>query len=145
MNTRHQTGVTLMELMIVMVIVSILASIAYPSYRQQIIRTARSEAKVALEQTAGNLERCFTRLNRYDDAANCPTTNNLAGGGFPTERGNYAITAVIPDATHFTLTATPQGTQATGDPKCANFTLNEQNVRAVSGTLSATPLECWSR
>mgnify|MGYP001332605817 CR=1 FL=1 len=61
-----QRGLTLMELLIVMVVVGILAGIAWPSYRAQVVRTNRAEAKVALEQARQGLERWFTRFNAYD-------------------------------------------------------------------------------
>ena len=67
---RGQRGVTLMELMVVMVIIGILAAIAYPSYRAQVRRSNRTEARVALEQTAGALEKCYTRYMAYNDIAN---------------------------------------------------------------------------
>ena len=60
---RFQKGVTLMELLIVVVIVGILAAIAYPSYRAQVMRSHRSDAKIALERAAQTLERCFTNSN----------------------------------------------------------------------------------
>ena len=69
---RKQRGVTLMELMTVVAIIGILTSIAYPSYRAQVRRSNRTEARVALEQTAGALEKCYTRYMAYNDTANCP-------------------------------------------------------------------------
>ena len=60
---RFQKGVTLMELLVVMVIVGILAAIAYPSYRAQVMRSHRSDAKIALERAAQTLERCYTNSN----------------------------------------------------------------------------------
>jgi type IV pilus assembly protein PilE len=44
-----QQGVTLIELMAVMLIIGLLAAIAYPSYRQQVIRSNRTEAKASGE------------------------------------------------------------------------------------------------
>ena len=77
---RKQRGVTLMELMAVVAIIGILTAIAYPSYRAQVRRSNRTEARVALEQTAGALEKCYTRYMAYDDLANCPTANQFDGG-----------------------------------------------------------------
>ena len=73
----RQRGVTLMELMVVVVIVGILAAIAYPSYRAQVRRSNRTEARVALEQTAGALEKCYTRYMVYNDNTNCPASNQF--------------------------------------------------------------------
>ena len=97
---RKQRGVTLMELMTVVAIISILASIAYPSYRAQVRRSNRTEARVALEQTAGALEKCYTRYMAYDDAANCPAANQFDWGAASTHpRASYRISAPTPDAT----------------------------------------------
>lgn len=133
---RHkQRGLTLMELLVVMVVVGILAGIAWPSYRAQVVRTNRAEAMVALEQSRQGLERCFTRFNAYN-AGGCEMV-------FPvdTPSGTYRVT-VVRDVATFTLTATPQGGQ-TADAECANFTLDERGQRGVSGTGDAQ--QCWRR
>jgi type IV pilus assembly protein PilE len=111
-----------------------------------VIRSNRSDAKVALEQTAASLERCFTRLSRYDDATpNCPIADTLVNsGGFQTPSGTYQITQTALTQSTYTLQAAPLGRQA-DDTQCANFTLTQINARAVTGTLSATPQQCWSR
>lgn len=57
---QYSRGMTLMELMIVVVIVSILASIAVPSYIQQVRKSRRVEAKTALLDLAGREERYFS-------------------------------------------------------------------------------------
>jgi type IV pilus assembly protein PilE len=135
---RKQRGVTLIELMTVLVIVAILAAVAIPSYRQQMLRTNRTNAKTALTQTAQTMERCFTRTNTYVGCVALP---------FTTPEGNYQIQqdgANPVTATTFSLQAVPQGTQA-NDTQCATFTLNQANARAVTGSLSATPNQCWSR
>ena len=109
---RKQRGVTLMELMTVVAIISILAAIAYPSYRAQVRRSNRTEARVALEQTAGALEKCYTRYMAYDDTANCPAPTSSTGALQYTE-GPYRISA-DPHATQFTVTARHRaGSQAT--------------------------------
>ena len=129
----RQTGVTLVELMIVVVIVGILAAVAVPSYRQYVMRVKRTDAKVALTGAAQQMERCFTRGNTY---VGCNT-------GYPknTEDNTYTIAfAPAPTATTFTATATPINGQAT-DTACATFTLNQEGKQGVTG--SKTPAQCW--
>ncbi|MCU0976322.1 MAG: type IV pilin protein [Steroidobacteraceae bacterium] len=137
MSKTRQRGITLMELLIVIVIIGLLASIAWPSYRQQVVRSNRTDAKVALEQSRQGLERCFTRFNSYADGTGCELEFP-----FDVASGNYTI-SVERDATTFTLTATPQGGQAAQDAECANFTLDERGQRGISGTGDAQ--RCWSR
>jgi type IV pilus assembly protein PilE len=132
---RKQRGVTLMELMTVVMIVSVLASIAYPSYRAQVRRSNRTEARVALEQTAGALEKCYTRYMAYNDTANCPTADQIDGGGsFNTPRGHYQISAPTLDGTQFTVRADAQGGQ-TSDSGCTRLELDQTGNR--------TPATCW--
>ena len=53
----RERGVTLIELMITVVIVAILAAIAYPSYTQYVLRSHRTAAKTALHDMASRQER----------------------------------------------------------------------------------------
>jgi type IV pilus assembly protein PilE len=132
---KAQQGVTLVELLVVIMIVGILAGIAIPSYRQYTIRVRRADAKIALTNAAQLLERCFTRFNAYNNAGCTLAVPYL------TPDGTYNITGNI-TAANFALTATPQGPQAT-DTDCANFSLNQTGAQTVSGTKTA--IQCWQR
>ena len=62
---RKMRGITLIELMIVVVIVGFLAAIAYPNYREFSDRAKRNEAKAALLQIAQQQERFYLNNNTY--------------------------------------------------------------------------------
>lgn len=132
-----QVGMTLIELMIVVVIVAVLASIAVPSYRSYVLRTHRVEAKSALLALAAAQEKFYTQNNRYaeDDEL---TTAPPDGLGLPdtTENGWYTIEIGEADADGFDATATAAGSQEQ-DAHCAEFTINQAGVR------DATNDDCW--
>lgn len=133
-------GITLIELMVVIVIVGILVAIAYPGYQSQIQKTRRSEGTAALLDTAQRLERCFTRFNAYNHAS-CDIAATVAGAGVATEQGFYLITdAAAFTASTFSLIATRQGAQ-TDDTLCGNLTLDNRGTQGRTGT---APLDtCW--
>ncbi len=135
---KRNSGITLMELMVVMTIVGLLTAIAVPGYRQYMVRTNRTDAKTALLALAGNLERCYTTFSSYDPDDGCAVDTEV-----PTAApGHYQISATELTRTRFELTATPQGAQA-DDTQCGAFVLNQANERSVSGT--AEPEDCWGR
>lgn len=133
---RRNSGVTLIELVTVMVVVGILSAIALPTYRTYVIRANRTDAKAATLSMAGALERCFTRFNSYINAGCSIVITNV-----PSNDGHYLLSANV-TATGFLVTAVPQGSQAT-DAACGNFRINQLNQRSVSGPTGVA--ECWGR
>jgi type IV pilus assembly protein PilE len=133
-------GVTLLELMAVVVVIGVLGMIAIPSYRQYTMRAQRTEAKTALLQLATNQERFYLQNRRYGGTA------DLAALGFPTgksEKGVYAIAVPVANTNTYTATATPTSGGAvdmTADDECTSFTINAQGVK----TAAPDPLQrCW--
>jgi type IV pilus assembly protein PilE len=126
---------TLIELLIVVVIIGILAAIAYPSYQEQVRKTRRADGKATLMEVAQQLERCYTRFASYN-AAGCDVVGDLAAD-IDSPEGYYVVTgALTPGA--FTLTATRQGAQVE-DAKCGELTLTNTGLRGSGGD----PDECW--
>ncbi len=128
-------GITLLELMIVVVIVGILASLAYPSYKSQVLKTRRADGKSQLMQTAQALERCYTRSATY---VGCGTV------AFPVTSpdGYYSITAVGGvTAAAYTLAAAPLGDQAK-DTKCGTLRLTSTGIQGSQGVDNDVNA-CW--
>lgn len=65
--SKHQCGFTLIELLIAVVIIGIIASIAYPSYTRYVERSVRSDGQTALMQAASEMERCYSRDYTYKE------------------------------------------------------------------------------
>jgi type IV pilus assembly protein PilE len=126
-------GITLIELMIVIVIVGILAAIAYPSYARYVEQARRADGKAALLDAAQRLERCYTQNNTYVDC----------DGFLPSASpdGFYTVDVSAIDATSFTLTAVPEGPQA--DSPCRTYTLASDGTRGVTGGASLSADRCW--
>ena len=138
----HLRGMTLIELMIVIVIVGILAAIAYPSYRQYVLRSHRTSAKTALLEAASRQERFFTTNNTY--ATTLATLGYPAGASVSVpDAGShyYDLSIVAADATSFSFRATPFGSQ-TQDTECGSFTLDYLGKQDISGGTDAAAT-CW--
>jgi type IV pilus assembly protein PilE len=135
-------GVTLLELMAVVVVIGVLGMIAIPSYRQYTMRAHRTEAKSALLQLQTNQERFYLANRTYGTVAQLVAANLLPAGGL-SERGSYQITLAGVSANGYTATATPVGGGAvdmTNDTQCTTFSITAQGQRAATGTHAAT---CW--
>ena len=98
-----EDGVTLIELLIVVIVVGILAAIAVPVYTNYMTRTRRADAKTALEQLGASQE--MWRAERGNYSTSLTELKNTMGGPAGTV-GAYTITLVATTAT-FTGTATP--------------------------------------
>jgi type IV pilus assembly protein PilE len=101
---KNRKGFTLVELMIVVAIVGILASVAIPSYQGSVIKSRRSDATGALFIMSNKMEQFFTENNTYVGAT--------AVAGDSTD--HFAVTITAQNATTYALKATPVGTDACG-------------------------------
>lgn len=133
---KYMRGVTLMELMIVVVVIGILTAIAYPSYRQYAAKAKRNEAKSCLLQIATLQERFYLQNNVY--------TTDMTNLGFPvatnflTDSASYVCTVNAANAAAFSATATYQKADAEAG-KCATFSIDG------AGTKTSTPFaDCWT-
>jgi type IV pilus assembly protein PilE len=148
-------GFTLIELMVVVIIATILLSIAIPSYMSQVRESRRTEAKTALLDLAGREESYFSTNGSIYTAA----AANLGYTALPatTPNGYYTVTVVCvaaqgaalgcdpnagaPNGPAYYLTATPVGTQAT-DTQCTTFSVDSLGNQFSTGT--NTVAQCWA-
>ena len=135
---RNMQGVTLMELMVVVVIIGILAAVGYPNYRDFAARAKRNEAKAALLQIATNQERYYLNNNTY--TSDMTDLGFAVAGDFKTETGSYNID-VADGADSNTYTATASyllgGKESAA---CLTFTIN-----ATGAKTSMPYADCWTR
>lgn len=120
---KAQKGITLIELMVVVIIAAILAAIAIPSYSAYVLRGNRRAAQATMMEIA-------TRQHQFF-AANRAYAGSAAALGYtlpPEVAANYtvAIAPVAGPPPGFTITFTPTGRQASDG---AALTLNSAGVK----------------
>jgi type IV pilus assembly protein PilE len=141
-----ERGITLVELMTVLLIVGILASIVVPSYSQYVRRAHRAEAKTALLENAQFLERNFTVTNSYAvdgggdelSAASLPVQHSPKDDG---ANSKYDI-QFEKDATSYELSAVPRAGGRMDDDSCGTLTLTNTGVK---GSTKGDAQTCWAK
>lgn len=127
MKPGRQHGFTLIELMITVVVIGILASIAYPNYARYVTESRRAEAQSEMLRIQLGLEKWRANNNSY--------TSTLSQAGFTDTNTHYDYSITGNTASAYTINATAQGAQSTGDSGCTPLTLNQSGVKGPAG--------CW--
>jgi type IV pilus assembly protein PilE len=135
---KTQSGFTLIELMMALVVVAILTAIALPSYTKYVIRGKVPDATSNLATKRVQMEQWFQDNRAYTGGTACNTDT--------TSSKNFDFSCPVLTATTFTL-------QATGKNSMAGFvyTVDQNNAKtsvitsppAPSGWVAATPNNCW--
>lgn len=129
----RQVGFTLIELMIAVVVVSILAMVALPSYNEYVLRGKIPDATSNLATKRVQQEQYFQDNRQYVDGQGGCAADTTTSQYF-----NFACTGVT--TTAYTLTATGKGSM-TG----FTFTVNQSNAKATTAVPTGWTANgtCW--
>lgn len=144
MHSHHaQRGFTLIEVLIVVALLGILASVAYPSYQEYVRRGHRAEARAELMKVAQWMERTATANGTYpvstvtaQKTALDAMLSGLSGG----TRYAYSVTSTT--GSTYAAKAVPQGAQS--QDSCGTLVLHHNGQQQVENA-SRTAAECWNK
>ena len=136
--TRHVArGFTLIEVMIVVAIITILAAVAIPSYRDYILRGQLVDATTLLAGTRADMERYFQDNRKYT------AVNAVIIPPCVKTQGNFGLTCSVLTDTTFTLLAT-----GTGAAAGFSYSIDQRDNRLTVSTGSSWPMPapntCWA-
>lgn len=134
METQKDSGFTLIEMMIVVAIIGILASIAYPSYQEYVLRGNRVEGMALLSDAAARQERYYAQNSVYAKSAGDLGMRESSNNGL------YTLSISDVTASTYTLTVVPGGAQLK-DNKCGTLGLDQAGNRTKTGTAALG--DCW--
>lgn len=134
MKNKQIQGFTLIELMITVVIVGVIAAIAYPLYTDYVLSSRRAVAHKALTELSSRMQRHWqNRIPR-----SYPSTVASVGMSTNTEGNHYTLSIASASTTSFTVQATAVGSSPQiNDTGCTTMTL--------SATGAKSPANCWKK
>lgn len=140
-------GYTLIEILIVLAIVGILASIAYPSYQNHLIRSRRSDGQSALLDLANRMESYYSDHKSYQLATIGSGSIHDILNRTTTPGNGYTLEIVQATENTYILQATPIGPQAKADTFCQSLTFNYLGTKGIASGPAGSPMgtveQCW--
>lgn len=141
-DVRRSAGFTLIEVMIVVVIIGILSSIAYPSYQDYVKQARRADAQASLMELAQFMERHYTSKGGYLEDGQSGSAPSLPFTSSPKDSSSAAYTLSLAQgitAQTYSLQAVPTGMMS-GD-SCGTLTVDHRGKKGSGGDMA----KCWKR
>jgi type IV pilus assembly protein PilE len=136
-----QAGFTLIELVIVMAVLTLLVTMAYPSYLEHMNKVRRADALGPLLDVTSRQEQYMLDHKQY---AGNMTQLGFAANPYITPEGYYSVavvTAGCGTAPCYRFTATPvSGKAQAKDAKCTSLSINSAGSKTATGSASS---KCW--
>ncbi len=133
--TYKQQGMTLIELILVVAIIGILASIVYPSYSDHVRKAHRKQAMVDMVKIQLHLEKNYDEgysVNALFPSGKCEQLCDV-------ERDRYDIT-IAENGHGYLITAVPKSTKGQNKDQCAGISYQQLTL---SHTGESLPANCW--
>lgn len=154
-------GFTLIEVMITVVIVAILAAVAYPSYTEYVARGHRTQLKTQMQAAQHWMERRYSERYFYGDTAgsnDAPAAfaNQSFATSPPAGEGaeRYSLSVVLNgNGQSYVITAERVDTGTMANDRCGNPTVDNLGVKSVvedsleggrhEGDVAGAVADCW--
>ena len=140
---RGQSGFTLIEVLIAVIIVGVLLAVALPSFMDSMRKGRRSEAFAAMAALQQAQERFRSSNTTYSTALPSGIASPTAPSGY------YTLSVVSASATGYEILADGAGSTQANDGNCSRLGVKVEggSVQYASGTslTYADTNPCWSR
>ena len=140
-------GFSLLELLIVLAILAVFITIAYPGYQTSITRARRSDGQTALLDLANRLERYYSEQQSYEGATlGTGSSTDILPSSYSPQKWYRLVIASQTD-TNFTIEAIPGNVQASDDLLCQTLTFNSLGLKGIlsgpKGAPTGNLANCW--
>ncbi|MCP5204683.1 MAG: prepilin-type N-terminal cleavage/methylation domain-containing protein [Pseudomonadales bacterium] len=141
-------GFTLLEVITVLVIAAILYFVALPGYQSVVVKSGRAAARGVLMDVMTRQEQYFINSKRYATSLAElqlpePYYIDRQAQAAAEAQASYRVALDVREGVYIGVLTVPVNRQ-TADEACMTFSLDRTGRRAVSGSLSAQPAQCWN-
>lgn len=144
-KSRLVKGFSLIEIMVVIVIISILTSLAAVTYRSYIVKARRSAVQEELLQYQQQLEEYFSLNHSYGiniEGQESKVCAGFTGGTVLSSEGQYNLSCELTSG--YKLSAVPIGGQYDSDKECRYMYLFRNGTRGGGESSSSSDANaCW--